>query len=688
MCWPRPRRSLSIIPPGYPRGTGGAIAMTTCHVSYVHRDPEEAIVLAAGLRTPQVRAGGAFAGEDAGHLGSALSRELLVRHGLDGGELDEVLFGCAIPPHDAPNVARVIALRAGLPASVPARTVGRSGGSGMEAVTAAITSIRAGQAKACLCGGVENMSAYPLLMGPELTSLFGRLSRTGSIHAALEAWSAFRPGWLKPRSVGLERMRDPFTGVSRGAAAEALAEEFGVSREAADTFALRSHTRAARARDAGHFQEEIFPWLPLGARDGSRALQHDEGIRDGLSLDALAELEPRFVTPDGTVTAGNSAGNGDGATALLVATEARAAELCLEPLARIRAYAWVGLEPARGGLAPVFAAARVLERVLAGAEPTTATARLPMLTIGEVTSTDGPVLSGVFQQVREMERRDDVLSAAVLMTQPYLDAPDVGWVILAVTDGKPALARELSERLADLCWATRDRLRMDFLDAAQSVSEALTIEGRPVILADGADATNSGAGGDSVHLLRELTRRPIPGGALTIMVDPQAVAHARARGAGAQFEFAVGGKRDAVFSRPLPVRGEVLFIRPGRYVLSGHGGDNLPIDMGDTAAVRIADVTLLLVERPGPGSTPLMYRCVGLEPKEFKIVVVKSPAGFRAEFGPFASGIVLSACPGCATARLEDLPYTKLSRPIWPMDDIDDWRNVDWVREAGVFDPE
>lgn len=361
MCWPRPRRSLSIIPPGYPRGTGGAIAMTTCHVSYVHRDPEEAIVLAAGLRTPQVRAGGAFAGEDAGHLGSALSRELLVRHGLDGGELDEVLFGCAIPPHDAPNVARVIALRAGLPASVPARTVGRSGGSGMEAVTAAITSIRAGQAKACLCGGVENMSAYPLLMGPELTSLFGRLSRTGSIHAALEAWSAFRPGWLKPRSVGLERMRDPFTGVSRGAAAEALAEEFGVSREAADTFALRSHTRAARARDAGHFQEEIFPWLPLGARDGSRALQHDEGIRDGLSLDALAELEPRFVTPDGTVTAGNSAGNGDGATALLVATEARAAELCLEPLARIRAYAWVGLEPARGGLAPVFAAARVLE---------------------------------------------------------------------------------------------------------------------------------------------------------------------------------------------------------------------------------------------------------------------------------------------------------------------------------------
>ncbi len=357
-----PRRSQPVEESPAPlAGTGGAILMTTGHVPFVHRDPEEAIVLAAGLRTPQVRAGRAFAGEDAGHLGSALARELLVRHGLDGSELDEVLFGCAIPPHETSNVARAIALRAGLPARVPARTVGRGGGSGMEAVTAAITSIRAGLASACLCGGVETMSAYPLLMGPELTDLFGRLSRTRSIGGVLEAWSAFRPGWLKPRSVGLESEIDPLTGTSRGAAAEALAEEFGVSREAADTFALRSHRRAARARDAGHFEEEILPWLPLGARDGSRALQHDEGIRDGLTRDSLAELSPRFVEPDGTVTAGNSAGSGDGATALLVATEARAVELCLEPLARVRALAWVGVEPARSGLAPVFAAARVLE---------------------------------------------------------------------------------------------------------------------------------------------------------------------------------------------------------------------------------------------------------------------------------------------------------------------------------------
>jgi len=186
----------------------------------------------------------------------------------------------------------------------------------------------------------------------------------------------------------------------------------------------------------------------------------------------------------------------------------------------------------------------------------------------------------------------------------------------------------------------RPQLRMDpsdFCGPEDAIARALACPGKPIVVSDGADATNSGAGGDSTHLLRAMIDQEIPEGALTIMVDGKAVAHAESVGAGGVFEFAVGGKRDNAFSQPLMVRGKVASLQPARYVLCGHLGNKLPIDMGLSATVRIGDVTLLLVEHPGPGSSPMMYRCVGLEPKDFKIVIVKSPVGFRAEFEPFAA---------------------------------------------------
>ena len=275
-----------------------------------------------------------------------------------------------------------------------------------------------------------------------------------------------------------------------------------------------------------------------------------------------------------------------------------------------------------------------------------------------------------------------MLSAAILMTQAYLDVPKLGWAVLIVTDNRPELGSQLADGFAAQCWPIREQLMMQFLEAPACLDRALACQGQPAVIADGADATNSGGGGDSVHLLREMIGRSIPGGALTIMVDPQAVAHAHGAGAGGAFAFAVGGKRDHVFSQPLKIEGKVgsLHEKAG-YLLTGHGGNNLKIDMGRAAVVQVADVTLLLVERPGPGSTPLMYRCVGLEPKDFKIVIVKSPQGFRAEFGPFAADIILSDCPGCASSRFASLPYRKINRPLWPLDQIGDWREVAWIRQ-------
>ena len=329
--------------------------------TYSRRDGGPEIVLAAGLRTPQIKAGGAFAQEDAAHLGSRLVRELLARTGVDGADLDEVLVGCVGPPAGQANVARVIGLRAGIPERVPARTVARNCASGLEAVSCAVTSILAGQGDTFLCAGVEVMSGYPLIMGKRLTKLFSRLARTRSFGAALGVWSSFRPRDIAPVVSLVEGLTDPVSGMIMGETAELLAREWDVPREASDAYACRSHQRAAAARDAGRFEGEILPWLPLGAREGAVSLRHDDGIRDGQSAEALGRMRPYFVKPDGTVTVGNSCGITDGACALLVTTRERARELGLDPLASLRSLAWAGLDPARMGLGPVYATSLALE---------------------------------------------------------------------------------------------------------------------------------------------------------------------------------------------------------------------------------------------------------------------------------------------------------------------------------------
>ncbi len=320
------------------------------------------VVLAAGLRTPQAKAGGRFRGEDAGHLGALAARELIARSGIDPAELDEVIVGCAGPPHDQANLGRVVGLRAGVPEHVPGRTVARNCASGFEAVTSAIQQIQAGRGSLFLCLGVEVMSAYPLHQSVPMTRLFERLMRAKTLGARLGALASFRPSFLKPRVALMEGLTDPTVGMIMGSTAELLAREFQISREDADQFACESHRRAQAARDSGRFQREILPVLPLGAGKDDHALEHDDGIRDGQDMKALGKLKPFFEKPDGTVTAGNSSQVTDGACALIVCTEERAAELGLTPLARVRDYAWAGLDPARMGLGPVHATAELFRR--------------------------------------------------------------------------------------------------------------------------------------------------------------------------------------------------------------------------------------------------------------------------------------------------------------------------------------
>jgi acetyl-CoA acetyltransferase family protein len=319
------------------------------------------IVIAAGLRTPLVKSGGQFRREDAGRLGALVARELIARTGIDAARLDEVIFGCVGQPHDQVNVARVIAIRAGVPQRVPAHTVARNCASGMQAVTSAAALIEAGRGELFLCGGVEVMSAYPLSYGPEMTAMFERLSKARTLGARLAALASFRPWHLKPRVALVEGLTDPTCGLIMGRTAELLARDWKLSREDGDRYAVESHARAERARKNNRFVREIAAVMPTGAREGRESVLHDDGIREGQTMEGLAKLKPYFEKPDGVVTVGNSSQLTDGACALIVTTAGRAKELGLAPLARIRSFAWAGCEPARMGLGPVYASAAALD---------------------------------------------------------------------------------------------------------------------------------------------------------------------------------------------------------------------------------------------------------------------------------------------------------------------------------------
>jgi acetyl-CoA C-acetyltransferase/acetyl-CoA acyltransferase len=310
----------------------------------------ESLVIIDGVRTAFCKAGSELAGLAADELGRIAVDALLTRTGFDPAVVDEVIFGCVCQPVDAANVARVIALRAGLPETAPAATVHRNCASGFEAVTTAAERVLSGHGSVFIVGGTESMSQVPLLYSESAARKFAALARARNASAKFAALSAFRPADFKPRIALKMGLTDPISALNMGETAEILAREFKISREQQDAFALRSHERAIAARAV--IGEEICPVYLPGGKMGHPVLR-DNGPRADESQAMLARLKPVFDRRHGSVTAGNSSQITDGAVALLVMAESRAAELGLKPLGRLAAWAYTGCDPARMGLGPV-----------------------------------------------------------------------------------------------------------------------------------------------------------------------------------------------------------------------------------------------------------------------------------------------------------------------------------------------
>ncbi len=312
-------------------------------------------VIIDGIRTPFCRAGTAFSEMDAVQLGRTAVSALLTQTGIDPHVVDETILGCVGQPAHAQNIARVVALRAGLPEDKPAMTVHRNCASGMEAITTAYDKLAAGHGEVFIVGGVESMSQMPLFFSRQAASKFATMSRAKSFGQRLGAMTQFRPLDFSP-VLGLKLgLTDPVSELNMGQTAELLAREFHISREAQDAFALRSHLNAARA--AKQMEKEITPvYLPPDV------VRSDNGIRADSSLAKLAKLTPMFDPAYGSVTAGNSSQITDGAVAFLLESEKKAEQMGWQPLGRLVDYAYTGCDPRRMGLGPVRALDALLHR--------------------------------------------------------------------------------------------------------------------------------------------------------------------------------------------------------------------------------------------------------------------------------------------------------------------------------------
>lgn len=316
-----------------------------------------AVYIVDGCRTPFLKAKGKPGPFTASDLAVAAGRILLERQPFAATEFDEVVTGCAMPSPDEANIARVISLRLGCGKAVPAWTVMRNCGSGMQALDSAAQNITLGRQDLVLAGGVDAMSHAPLLFKEAMVVWLANWTQARTIGQKLKMLAQIKPGYLTPVIALIHGLTDPIVGLSMGQTAENLAFRFGITRRQMDEFAVRSHQRLTAAQ-AAHVLSEV---TTIYDKNG-RFYQNDDGVRADSTVEKLAKLKPFFDKKFGNVTAGNSSQITDGAALLILASADAVRRYQLPILGRIVDTAWAGVDPAEMGLGPVFASTALLQR--------------------------------------------------------------------------------------------------------------------------------------------------------------------------------------------------------------------------------------------------------------------------------------------------------------------------------------
>lgn len=315
------------------------------------------VYIVDGSRTPQLKSRGKVGPFSAGDLAVAAAKPLLLRNNFPLDALDEVILGCMMPGEREANIGRVVALRLGIPQSVPAWTVQRNCASGMQSVDSAFKNIRNGDANLVLAGGVEAMSRAPVLLNHTMVNWLGDFMRARSIPQKLASITKLRGKHFTPVIALLHGLTDDTVGLNMGETAEIIAEKFAISRQQMDEYAMNSHHRLAKAHDAGYLEE-----IEVLYDENGNFYDHDDGVRADSSIESLAKLRPAFDKKYGKVTAGNSAQITDGASWLLLASEEAVKQYNLPVMVSITDSQWAGLDPAVMGMGPVHAMTPIMQR--------------------------------------------------------------------------------------------------------------------------------------------------------------------------------------------------------------------------------------------------------------------------------------------------------------------------------------
>lgn len=308
-----------------------------------------------------------------------------------------------------------------------------------------------------------------------------------------------------------------------------------------------------------------------------------------------------------------------------------------------------------------------------GLKPTTAWRKIPLVTHQEQFLTDRGPMKVWFDRARAMEADPRVLQASNYPMQPWLDVTEGGWSAIVVTNNDQALAEQLADELADLVWSLRDDLlKREAISVDDAVLKADAAEKGVVVLSDTGDTVFGGAAGDSNLILEAMLRLGIKGPALVPMISPVAAKKLAAAGEGATVTIALGGDAAPAFFTPLEVTGVVKKVGGGIVPLDFNTQSE--VDLGVAVLFEVGPVTLMITENRGvAGNVPDVYRGMGIEPKDYKIAVLKTASNFQ-YFAPISSTVIRADTAGPGQSDVYGLPWQRLPRPIYPLETFDDWR--------------
>lgn len=316
--------------------------------------------------------------------------------------------------------------------------------------------------------------------------------------------------------------------------------------------------------------------------------------------------------------------------------------------------------------------AALLGRVLAGEiHPVSAYAQPPLLTVPQAQATDRPPMADLFHHAHEAERLPGMLTVTVAAGFPYADVPFAGLSVVATADGDADLAHRVAQDLARTAWEARAAFQVRNVPPDEAVTRALALAqgpgDGPVILVDVADNVGGGGPGDGAVLLDALLRAGAKG-AVAALTDPEVVAAARRAGEGAPLEAAVGGKTDARHGPPVPVRGRVVRVARADFTYRGSYMTGRRVEGGWAALLEVDGVSLVVRERRVMPFDQEELRVLGIDPREARIIIVKSAIAWRAAYGDLARAAIEVDTPGVCTADLTTLPYRRVRRPVVPLD--------------------